>query len=328
MKLLYSILGAVSLSSVASAAAFAGMEGVPLLEQVGAAAAPVYINALGEVVIPQKFHWGSYAVKELDSAKPRKCAHHQDFGRLGKRQSCQYGYEPVCPSNYQNPCCPTNSPTCCSQESTVCCGADQFCQGTTTCCNNGQTGCGEACCDAGTTCCGTKCCGYGYTCSNGSCIVPPGSTTSPSVSPTVPVISTPAETRSSTGTGGGTTTSTSTGTGSTTSTTTTSSSTTTTSNGGGNDQPPKGPSPQVIGGAVGGSIAGLILLCGIAAFCWRRNRATPPPTDKPTEYKPPTTEKPHEGYEPTAPPENQTPMNYERSAGGAPPVSGHGANYE
>ena len=83
MKFLYSLFGTIGLASVASANTLGGMDGLLLM---GADSAPVYINAVGDVVPPQKFHWGSYAVKELDSAKPRKCTHREDFGRLGKRQ--------------------------------------------------------------------------------------------------------------------------------------------------------------------------------------------------------------------------------------------------
>jgi hypothetical protein len=33
----------------------------------------VYVNAEGEIVIPQVFPWGNLALKEKDAAKPRMC---------------------------------------------------------------------------------------------------------------------------------------------------------------------------------------------------------------------------------------------------------------
>jgi hypothetical protein len=48
----------------------------------------VYVNAAGDVVIPEVFHWGRPAVKEKDAAKPRVCGGKLDAsGRLGKRQA-------------------------------------------------------------------------------------------------------------------------------------------------------------------------------------------------------------------------------------------------
>jgi hypothetical protein len=46
----------------------------------------VYVNANGDIVIPQVFPWGGLALKEKDAAKPRMCGGHVDAsGRLGKR---------------------------------------------------------------------------------------------------------------------------------------------------------------------------------------------------------------------------------------------------
>jgi hypothetical protein len=48
----------------------------------------VYVNALGEVVIPEQFEWGRPAMKEKDAAKARVCGGKLDAsGRLGKRQA-------------------------------------------------------------------------------------------------------------------------------------------------------------------------------------------------------------------------------------------------
>lgn len=48
----------------------------------------VHINALGEIVSPERFEWGGYAYKEADSSKPRVCGNRMDAsGRLGKRQA-------------------------------------------------------------------------------------------------------------------------------------------------------------------------------------------------------------------------------------------------
>jgi hypothetical protein len=53
----------------------------------------VYVNAAGEVVIPEEFHWGRYAVKDKDAAKARVCGGKLDAsGRLGKRQAVSFGW--------------------------------------------------------------------------------------------------------------------------------------------------------------------------------------------------------------------------------------------
>jgi hypothetical protein len=52
----------------------------------------VYVNAAGEVVIPEQFDWGRLAVKEKDVAKARVCGGKLDAsGRLGKRQAVSTG---------------------------------------------------------------------------------------------------------------------------------------------------------------------------------------------------------------------------------------------
>ena len=152
----------------------------------------VYVNALGQEIIPQPFEWGRIAVKDKNAAKMRHCGMIDGSGRLGRRQAtCPNGYTLACTGSEAFPCCPTDSPQCeCSTllhphkaiadhplftgcpNSDVCCAANQICQGTSTCCSAGQIGCGEACCDSTETCCGTNCCSAGFTCSNGSCLAP------------------------------------------------------------------------------------------------------------------------------------------------------------
>jgi hypothetical protein len=46
----------------------------------------VHVNALGEIVSPERFNWGGHAFKQADAAKPRVCGNRVDArGRLGKR---------------------------------------------------------------------------------------------------------------------------------------------------------------------------------------------------------------------------------------------------
>lgn len=49
----------------------------------------VYVNANGDVVIPEAFAWGRPALKEKDAAKPRQSGGGRldASGRLGKRQA-------------------------------------------------------------------------------------------------------------------------------------------------------------------------------------------------------------------------------------------------
>jgi len=48
----------------------------------------VYVNPLGEVVLPEEYPWGRYVMKEKNAAKNRTCIGHADpDSRLGKRQA-------------------------------------------------------------------------------------------------------------------------------------------------------------------------------------------------------------------------------------------------
>ncbi|KAG8850888.1 hypothetical protein FRB91_008719 [Serendipita sp. 411] len=334
MKLFVSLVSLFGLSEIVSASVL-GLSGLQLTDQTNSGS-PIYVNAYGEVVNPQRFEWGGPAIKEMDAAKPRKCGQRLDAsGRLGKRQTCPGGYTAACPGSYDYPCCPSSSPTCCAESSGVCCGADQFCQGYSTCCTNGQTGCGEACCNAGETCCGTNCCSTGFVCTDGACTPPGGYGTlsSTSISSIATPSSTPAETRAETGTVVVNATVTRTETGTTVVSNTSplssgSSSSSTTSSGGsgGNDNGHSGkPSPGTLGGAIGGSLGGALLLCCAGAWLIRRRRTQVPPTEeKPTEYTPagqpnhPTEQQPSTYNAPTS--------NYEAGTTGNYPVTGASGN--
>ncbi|KAG8815209.1 hypothetical protein FRC19_001186 [Serendipita sp. 401] len=85
MKLFVSLVSLLGLSEIVSASVL-GLSGLQLTDQTNSGS-PIYVNAYGEVVNPQRFEWGGPAIKEMDAAKPRKCGQRLDAsGRLGKRQ--------------------------------------------------------------------------------------------------------------------------------------------------------------------------------------------------------------------------------------------------
>lgn len=76
----------------------------------------------------------------------------------------------ACPATENLPCCPPTAPVCCHDPSDVCCFTGTFCVGLSTCCPNGSTGCGEGCCDSDQLCCGTHCCNSNEICRSGTCV--------------------------------------------------------------------------------------------------------------------------------------------------------------
>jgi hypothetical protein len=69
----------LSISTLVSAAHVVDQDKNEVLDKV-------YVNAYGEIVVPQVFPWGNPALKEKDAAKPRMCGGPVDAsGRLGKR---------------------------------------------------------------------------------------------------------------------------------------------------------------------------------------------------------------------------------------------------
>lgn len=62
-----------------------------LVDQDSDALEKVYVNANGDIVIPEVFPWGRIAVKDQNAAKNRTCGGHVDAtGRLGKRTPVRF----------------------------------------------------------------------------------------------------------------------------------------------------------------------------------------------------------------------------------------------
>lgn len=159
----------------------------------------VYVNALGQQVIPQSFEWGRIAVKEKNAAKMRHCGMIDSSGRLGRRQAtCPNGYTLSCTGSETFPCCPTDSPQCKlsnyrfqsprATPFTFCFSTlylQRFfiyvrelliitlfkgCPNSTVCCGANQVCQGTStCCSAGQIGCGEACCNNGETCCGTNC---------------------------------------------------------------------------------------------------------------------------------------------------------------
>ncbi|KAG8812857.1 hypothetical protein FRC17_001790 [Serendipita sp. 399] len=309
MRLLLPLASLSTLSGLVSASAV-DLSGAQLFDQSNAAA-PIYVNALGQLVDPQRFEWGGPAIKELGAAGPRKLARAgiqqhvperttilaaqvillfaaqkarvyaaaRTNSALGTRPAAQM----VKPVVVKRVAMPERSAV-----ARIAAQADSFAPMDNVLLRT-------------------------------------------SISSIATPSSTPAETRAETGTTvvNATITRTETTLVSTTpiSSTVPPSSTTTSGggsgNGGGNNTP-----PGTIAGAVVGSVVGAGLLCCLAAFLIRRNRGTKPPEETPTGYgeKPPPAEQPpQQPYEAPAPNEGNTYV--ERPITGTPGIAGHGAGY-
>ncbi|KAG8851422.1 hypothetical protein FRB91_007957 [Serendipita sp. 411] len=324
MKLFVSLVSFFGLSEIVSASVL-GLSGLQLTDQTNSGS-PIYVNAYGEVVNPQRFEWGGPAIKELDAAKPRKCGQRLDAsGRLGKRQLRALGAMiilaarvaplPAVPkalvyaaarinfAKVTRPAVQMARPVVVKHAATperhavvpIAARPDSF-----------------APMELARLLFG------GY-----------GTLSSTSISSIATPSSTPAETRAETGTVVVNATVTRTETGTTVVSNTSplssgSSSSSTTSSGGsgGNDNGHSGkPSPGTLGGAIGGSLGGALLLCCAGAWLIRRRRTQVPPTEeKPTEYTPagqpnqPTEQQPSTYNAPTS--------NYETGTTGNYPVTG------
>ncbi|KAG8853192.1 hypothetical protein FRC20_001303 [Serendipita sp. 405] len=306
MKLFVSLVSLFGLSEIVSASVL-GLSGLQLTDQTNSGS-PIYVNAYGEVVNPQRFEWGGPAIKEMDAAKPRKCGQRLDAsGRLGKRQAAPkalvYAAARINFAKGTRPAVQMARPVVVKHAATqerhavvpIAARLDLF-----------------APMELARLLFG------GY-----------GTLSSTSISSIATPSSTPAETRAETGTVVVNATVTRTETGTTVVSNTSplssgSSSSSTTSSGGsgGNDNGHSGkPSPGTLGGAIGGSLGGALLLCCAGAWLIRRRRTQVPPTEeKPTEYTP--AGQPNQPMEQQPSTYNAPTSNYETGTTGNYPVTG------
>ncbi|KAG8812841.1 hypothetical protein FRC17_001797 [Serendipita sp. 399] len=305
MRLLLSLVSLSTLSGLVSASAV-DLSGAQLFDQSNAAA-PIYVNALGQLVDPQRFEWGGPAIKELGAAGPRKLA------RAGIQQHVQ------------------ERTTIHAAPVTLLFAAQRalvYAAARTNSVLDMRPAAQMAKLVVVKRVAMPERSVVARIAARAGSFAPMGNALLRSIATPS---STPAETRAETGTTvvNATITRTETTLVSTNplSSTVPPSSTTTGGGGGGNGGGNNTP-PGTIAGAVVGSVVGAGLLCCLAAFLIRRNRGTKPPEETPTGYgeKPPPAEQPpQQPYEAPAPNEGNTYV--ERPITGTPGIAGHGAGY-